>query len=128
MTPRAWASSRSRRSSARDFVLGAVGKLWKEAFELLPLDRDEFVGFHDAKYVKLVRGFLVLPYGRERTLLKHESRMLATDDSARAHLRRSWRVVEPYVHFFMRRALETLKEIAKELRDEVTGPPWRSTW
>lgn len=107
-------------------VLGAVGKLWKPSFELLPLDREGFLAFHQAKYVKLVVGFLVAPYGKDRALLRHETRFLATDGSARAHFARSWRVAEPFVGFFMQSALRTLGRVGREQRAAVARPPWRA--
>jgi hypothetical protein len=111
----------------RHVVLGAVGKLWQPRIELLRLTRDEFAAFHEAKYVKAVIGLLVVPYGdEERTLLRIESRFLATDASARAHLRRSWHTDEPFVTILMRRVVRALKRIAKEQRDaEAPPPPWR---
>ena len=107
-------------------VLGAVGKLWRPRIELLPLDREEFLSFHEAKYVKAVFGFVLKHYGRDRTTLKHESRFLATDDSARAHFRRFWPVAEPFAAFFMQRALRSLARTADEQREAAAMPPlWR---
>ena len=110
----------------RHVVLGAVGKLWQPRIELLRLSREEFAAFREAKYVKAVIGFLVVPYGEDRTHLKIESRFLATDPSARAHFRRSWHTDEPFITFLMRRVVRALKEIAKEQRHaEAPPPPWR---
>lgn len=111
---------------ARHIILGAVGKLWKADLSLLETAREEFVTFNQPKYVKAVIGLLIAPYGRDRTLLKHESRFLATDSSARAHFRRRWREVEPYVTFFVRRVLQALTTIAREQRAAAAPPPpWR---
>ena len=112
---------------ARHIVLGAVGKLWQaDDIPLLEMDRDQFVSFSRPKYVKAVVGFLVLPYGRDRTLLKQECRFLATDSSARAHFRRRWRVVEPFVTFLIRRTLQAVTTTAKEQRAAgAMPPPWR---
>jgi hypothetical protein len=109
----------------RHVVVGAVGKLWKPRVQLVRLDPDEFVAFHDAKYVKVITGFLVLPYGSDRTLLKHETRFLATDDTARTHFRRWWRVVQPYVEFFFRRVMKAFRGAAQEQRAAPAMPRWR---
>ena len=112
---------------ARHLVLGAVGKLWKaDEVALLRLDREQFVGFSQPKYVKAMVGFLVSPYGVDRTLLKQECRFLATDGSARAHFRRRWRVLEPYVTFVARCTLQALTTIAQDHRAAgAKPPPWR---
>lgn len=104
-------------------VLGAVGKLWQPRVELLPLDREEFLTFNQAKYVKAVFGFVLKRYGEDRTALKHESRFLATDDSARAHFRRFWRVAQPFAAFFMQRVLKSLAGTADEQRETAAAPP-----
>ena len=112
---------------ARHIVLGAVGKLWKaDELPLLEVDREQFVSFSQPKYVKAVVGFLILPYGRDRTLLRPEYRFLATDGSARAHFQRRWRVVEPFVTLFARRTLQALTTKVKEQRAAgAMPPPWR---
>jgi hypothetical protein len=104
-------------------VLGAVGKLWRPRIELLPLDREEFLSFHEAKYVKAVFGFVLKRYGRDRTTLKHESRFLATDDSARTHFRRFWPGAEPFAAFFMQRALKSLASTLEEQREATAAQP-----
>jgi hypothetical protein len=109
----------------RHLVLGAVGKLWKAGFQLVRLNPEEFVAFQEPKYAKLATGFLVLPYGRTRSVLLHEAHLVATDASARAHLERAWRTAEPYVDFFMRRAFRTLAGVARERQTQLTSPPWR---
>jgi len=107
-------------------VLGAVGKLWKPSLELLPLDREEFLSFHEAKQVKAVFGFVLSRYGADRTQLKHEARFLATDDSARTLFRRFWPVIEPFAGFFMQHALRSLAVVADEQREAgAPPPPWR---
>jgi hypothetical protein len=103
-------------------VLGAVGKLWQPRIELLPLDREEFLAFKQAKYVKAVFGFVLKRYGQDRTALKQESRFLATDDSARVHFRRFWRVAEPFAAFFMQRTLRSFADTAAVEREAGAAP------
>ena len=110
----------------RHLVLGAVGRLWKPRFELLQLTREEFLAFREAKYVKAAFGFVVRPYGKGRAMLRHESRFLATDDSARTHFRRAWEVAEPFAAFFMGRALKALTAAVTEQQAATRPPPpWR---
>jgi hypothetical protein len=72
-----------------------------------------------------VFGFVLWAYGEGRTALKHEARFLATDDSARTHLRRFWPVAELFVAFFMRRTFRMLATVAEEQREAAAPPPWR---
>jgi hypothetical protein len=109
----------------RHLVFGAVGKLWKRHPELLGVDPENFASFKEPKYAKLIIGFLVLPQGEDRSLLKQECRLVATDDSARTHHARAWRPAEPYIDFFMQRALATLKGSARKDQMEAKAPPWR---
>ncbi|HEX9895895.1 MAG TPA: hypothetical protein VGA78_18330 [Gemmatimonadales bacterium] len=108
----------------RHVLLGAVGKLWKSRIELVPVGRDEFVAFDDPKYVKLLTGFLVKPFGTARSNFRHETRFRATDDTARAHFQRTWEETEPYVTFFLRQVMKTVVGVAKEHR-ATPIPPWR---
>ena len=97
----------------RAIVIGAIGKLWKPNVAFLPLAAPEFRAFHEPKYAKLAIAFWVERFGPHKSVLRFEARLAATDDSARAHLRRWYRVVRPYTTFFMRRALADMKASAE---------------
>lgn len=99
----------------RATVIGAIGKLWKPHVGFLPLTPPEFRAFHEPKYAKLALAFWVERFGRDKSVLRFEARVAATDDSARAHLRRWHRVVRPFTAFFMRRALANIKAEAEAI-------------
>ncbi|HEU5260436.1 MAG TPA: hypothetical protein VFU41_03325 [Gemmatimonadales bacterium] len=99
----------------RAIVIGTIGKLWKPHVEFLPLTPPEFGAFHEPKYAKLAIAFWVERFGRGKAVLRFEARVAATDDSARAHLRRWYRVVRPFTAFFMRRALANIKAEAETM-------------
>ncbi len=95
-----------------EIVLGAIGKLWKPAIKFLPFEPAEFAAFDAPKYAKLALTFWIEPYGPDKSVFQFEARVAATDDSARAHLRRWYRVVRPFSVFFMRRTLGRIKAAA----------------
>ena len=99
----------------RAVVIGAIGKLWRRHVAFLPLTPTEFRAFHEPKYAKLAIALWVEAVGRERCAVRFEARAAATDDSARAHLRRWYRVVRPFTTFVMRRALANIKAEAEAI-------------
>jgi hypothetical protein len=99
----------------RSIVLGAIGKLWKPDLTLLPLDPAEFRAFREPKYAKLAIAFWVERVGRDKSALRFEARLAATDDSARTHLERWYRVAGPFTAFFLRRALAGIKAEAEAI-------------
>jgi hypothetical protein len=99
----------------RAIMLGAIGKLWKPDVTLLPLEPAEFRAFREPKYGKLAIAFWVERFGRDKSVLRFEARVAATDDSARAHLERWYRVIRPFTTFFLRRALAGIKAEAEAI-------------
>lgn len=99
----------------RSIMLGAIGKLWKPNLTLLPLDPAEFRAFREPKYAKLAFAFWAERIGRDKSGLRFEARIAATDDSARVHLERWYRVVRPFTAFFLREALASIKAEAEAI-------------
>lgn len=99
----------------RAFAIGAIGKLWRPNVTFLPLDATEFREFHEPKYARLAIAFWVEASGRDKSVLRFEARAAGTDDSARTHLLRWYRVVRPYAALFMRRALANMKAEAEAI-------------
>ncbi len=99
----------------RAIAIGAIGKLWKPQVAFLPLTPPEFRAFHEPKYAKLAIALWVEPYGADKSAVRFEARAAATDESARAHLRRWYRVVRPFTALFVRRALANIKAEAEAI-------------
>lgn len=99
----------------RAFAIGAIGKLWKPNVTFLPLDATEFREFREPKYTKLAIAFWVEAFGRDKSVLRFEARAAGTDDSARTHFLRWYRVVRPYAALLMRRALANMKAEAEAI-------------
>jgi hypothetical protein len=112
-TARAFVLLGERRGRA--VAIGAVGKLWKPVVTFLPLDATEFREFQQPKYVKLAIAFWVEAFGHNTSVLRFEARGAATDDSARTHFLRWYRVVQPYTALFMRRVLANMKAEAEAI-------------
>jgi hypothetical protein len=77
-----------------ELVLGGVGSFWKPSGGVRRVRAEEFRSFHEPGVVKAAFNFLV--WERDgRTVLSTETRILATDETARRSFRRYWRVVHP---------------------------------
>ncbi len=99
----------------RAIVIGAIGKLWKPHIKFLRLAPLEFGAFREPKYGKVAIALWVESVGRDKSAVRFEARVAATDDSARTHLRRWYRVVRPFTAFFVRRALTNIKAEAEAI-------------
>jgi len=93
----------------RAVAVGAIGTLWKPDVAFRQITPAEFGAFDEPKYAKLAVAFWVERVGRDKSALRFEARLAATDDSARAHVRRWYRMVHPFTSFFMRRALSDIR-------------------
>lgn len=99
----------------RSIILGAIGKLWMPHVAFVSLGPHEFGEFHEPKYVKVALAFWAQRFGSDKSVLRFEARVAGTDDSARTHLRRWYRVVRPYVACFMRQALTDIKAASEAI-------------
>ena len=77
-----------------EVVLGVVGRFWTADGGIRALSPAEFAGFAEPGFAKAVMDFRVEP-APGGTILTTETRIQATDDSARRTFGRYWRVVHP---------------------------------
>ena len=103
----------------RELAFGAIGKVWQPDIEWKRVTADAFRDFADPDYAKMAVGFSVRAYGKNRTLLSYEARTACTDAAARRKFLRYWWLVRRFVHFVMRAAVITVKDLAEH---EGTGP------
>jgi hypothetical protein len=94
-------------------VVGSVGRFWERDYGGRPVTAEEFAGFTEPGYAKLVIGFSVRPGPTGETILRYEARTLTTDDTARRTFRRYWRLIRPGVSLVMRAALHRIKVTAE---------------
>jgi hypothetical protein len=93
-------------------VLGLVGAFWKRDEGLIKVRAADFTAFDRPGFGKVALGYTVLPYGT-RSILTTETRVVLTDDVARARFARYWLVVGPGARFVMARALRLIKADAE---------------
>jgi hypothetical protein len=75
----------------RELVMGAATQPWVGEVKFRPIHPDSFSAFNEPDLVKIVWTLEAEPLGPERTRFTTETRVLATDDSARAKFKAYWR-------------------------------------
>jgi hypothetical protein len=74
----------------REIVIGTYTRPWHEQVTFHPLPPDEFPGFAEPGYVKIVVTLGAEPLGADRSLFVTRTRAVATDPEARRKFRRYW--------------------------------------
>ena len=100
----------------RQLVLGAVTQPWKADVKFRGLRPDEFAGFNQPGYAKIVWTIEAQPRGRTASLFRTETRVTTTDAEARRRFRRYWSLVSPGVLLIRR---EMLRMVRKEAERRV---------
>ncbi len=79
----------------REILMGAVTKPWEANPVFVALPSDEFATFQEPGYVKIIWTLRADPAGNEESILRTETRAVATDTSARRKFRRYWSLLSP---------------------------------
>jgi hypothetical protein len=79
----------------REIVMGAVTKPWEANPVFRALPPDEFNGFQEPGYVKIIWTLRAIPDGNGRSIFRTETRAVATDVEARRKFRRYWAFLSP---------------------------------
>jgi hypothetical protein len=74
----------------REIVVGAYTQPWHEQVRFHPLPPEEFAGFNQPGYVKIVWTLGAEPLGPNQSLLVTRTRAVATDPESRKRFRRYW--------------------------------------
>ena len=98
----------------QELVVGSVGRFWERDYGGRPVSAEQFVGFNEPGYAKLVIGFSVRAGPTGETILRYEARTLTTGDTARRTFRRYWKLIRPGVSLVMRAALHRIKLTAEQ--------------
>jgi len=79
----------------REIVMGSVTKPWEPNPIFRALPPDEFAGFDQPGYVKIIWTLRADPIGDEESLFRTETRAVATDAGARKKFRWYWSLLSP---------------------------------
>jgi hypothetical protein len=106
---------------AREVVMGAVTQPWKANVTFRPLPPDDFAAFNDPGYVKIVWTLRADPVNAMESVFRTETRVIATDVSARKKFRRYWSLLSPGIIIIRAMLLQPVKREA-ERRARVSEP------
>jgi hypothetical protein len=97
----------------REIVMGAVTRPWEANVTFRTLPADAFRGFDEADYVKIAWTLRADPDGRDASVLRTETRAIATDAGARAKFRRYWSLLSPGIVLIRRVIVDAVKAQAE---------------
>jgi hypothetical protein len=104
----------------RELVIGAVTQPWKADVEFRGLEPEEFAGFREPGYAKIVWTVAVKPAGEKASIFRTETRVATTDPEARARFRRYWSVFSPGILLIR---YETLRLVRREAERAAIAEP-----
>jgi hypothetical protein len=104
----------------REVVLGAVTRPWDANVVFRPLAPEEFATFNEPNYVKIVWTLRADPSGERESVVRAETRAVATDPIARAKFRRYWSIFSPGIIVIRRAALHLVKANAERRMRECS--------
>lgn len=102
----------------REIVVGAVTKPWKPNVTFRSVPPREFADFNEPDYVKIIWTLRADPNRESSSILRTETRAIATNCSARAKFRLYWSFLSPGIWLIRRMMLGAVKT-------EVERVHWR---
>jgi hypothetical protein len=103
-------------SPGRELVLGGLTKPWEPNPTFRAVPPDEFAGFDEPGYVKIVFTLRADGAGRDNSIFRTETRAIATDPISRKKFRRYWTFLSPGIIAIRRFILASVKREAERLR------------
>jgi hypothetical protein len=97
----------------REIVVGAITQPWLADVVFRPLTADAFVAFNEPDHVKIAWTLRADPDGPGHSILRTETRVVATDDVARAKFLRYWRRFSPGIVLIRRLMLGPIRRDAE---------------
>jgi hypothetical protein len=97
----------------REVVLGAITRPWDANPVFRPLPSQEFAGFHEPGYAKIVWTLRADPINATESVARTETRVATTDQAARKAFRRYWSLVSPGVEMIRWVSLRLVKREAE---------------
>jgi hypothetical protein len=102
--------------TGRAIVFGAVTQPWEANVTFRSLPPEQFAGFGEPGYAKIVWNLAVDPLGPDRCVCRTETRVATTDPESRRRFRRYWSLVSPGVLLIRREALRLIRRDAEQRR------------
>jgi hypothetical protein len=109
----------------REVVVGAVTQPWKAAVVFRALPPEEFAAFAEPGYVKIAWTLRVDPIGATHSVFRTETRVAATDSSARATFRLYWSAFSPGMALIRLVLLRQVKRDAERSERNADAAPLR---
>ena len=97
----------------REIAMGTVTQPWRADVEFHPLSPAEFTTFHEPGYVKIAFTLRADTVSQAESIFRTETRVMATDLSARTRFRRYWSFMLPGILLIRRVLLNQLKNAAE---------------
>jgi hypothetical protein len=97
----------------REFVIGAATKPWEPNPVFRGLSSDEFMKFEEPGYVKIAWTLRADAVGESESVLRTETRAIATDVESRRKFRRYWSFLSPGIIAIRRVMLPAVKAEAE---------------
>jgi hypothetical protein len=97
----------------REVILGAVTRPWDANPVFRPLPPQEFAGFHEPGFAKIVWTLRADPINATESVARTETRVTTTDRAARKAFRRYWSLVSPGVEVIRWISLQLVKREAE---------------
>lgn len=97
----------------REIVVGAATKPWEANVTFRDVPPHEFASFREPDYVKIAWTLRADPIGATESIFRTETRVVATDPTARAKFRRYWSFLSPGIILIRWMSLGPLKAEAE---------------
>jgi hypothetical protein len=97
----------------REVVMGAVTQPWLADVVFRALPPEEFAGFDEPDFVKIIWTLRVDPAGSDRSIFRTETRVVATDAAATSKFRWYWARFSPGITLIRRLSLRPLRRDAE---------------
>lgn len=97
----------------RQLVLGAITRPWEANVTFHSVLPPDFAGFDGEGYVKIAVTIAADPIDIDNSVVRTETRAVATDPASRAKFRRYWSVFSPGIMLIRREAVALIREEAE---------------
>ena len=105
----------------REIVFGTITQPWRANPTFQAPPPAEFAGFHEPGYIKIAWTLRADPDGQAASILRHETRAVATDPTARALFRPYWSIFSPGIVLIRWLVFGPVKREAERRASRRTG-------